>query len=148
MGSWAIDVGITRPGAAEVTGTFADLPVSDSGRAKVFTYTDPETSATTKYVASLSFHGAPKVGLNPIEVTLHRMDGMMAFSPVTDASIALDPQMPSMGHGSPGSVNPVHTAEGCYEGQLSFSMAGEWETTITFSRDSAILGAPRFVTTF
>ncbi|HVI92629.1 MAG TPA: FixH family protein [Anaeromyxobacter sp.] len=148
MGTWAIHVGITRPGAAETTGTFADVAVSDSGRAKVFAYTDPSTSVATKYVASLSFKAAPKVGLNPIEVTLHRMDGMMAFSPVTDAAIALDPQMPSMGHGSPGSVDPAHVSDGRYDGQLSFSMAGEWETTVTFSRAAVTLGAPVFATTF
>lgn len=148
MGSWAIDVGITRPGAAQVTGHFADVSIAESGRARVFTFTDPVTSSATKYVASLSFVAGPKVGLNPIEVTLHRMDGMMTFSAVTDATVALDPQMPSMGHGSPGSVNPVHEADGCYAGKLSFSMAGDWETTITFARDGTTLGAPKFVTSF
>lgn len=148
MGSWAIDVGITRPGAAQVTATFADVPIADGGGAKVFTFTDPVTSVATKYVASLSFTAAPKVGLNPVEVTLHRMDGAMVFSPVTDASIALDPQMPAMGHGSPGSVSPVHAADGCYDGQLSFSMAGEWQTTVTISRGAVTLGAPVFATTF
>lgn len=148
MGSWAIEVGVTRPGAAQVMASFPGVPVADSGRAKTFTYTDPNTSTVTKHVASLSFVSAPKVGLNPVEVTLHRMDGMMTFSPVTDATVALDPQMPSMGHGSPGSVNPVHVEEGRYEGQLSFSMSGTWETTITFHASAAVLGAPVFTTTF
>ena len=47
------------------------------------------------------------IGLNPVVVTLHESTDMgMTFTPVNDAAIALDPQMPSMGHGSPGSVNP------------------------------------------
>jgi hypothetical protein len=58
--------------------------------------------------------------------------------------------MPSMGHGSPGSVAPTLTATpGVYEGQLSFSMAGDWETTMTVSLPSVpVLGAPKFLTTF
>jgi hypothetical protein len=56
--------------------------------------------------------------------------------------------MPSMGHGSPGSVDPAHTALGRYAGQLSFSMPGDWETTLTVSRGGAVLGAPKFATRF
>jgi hypothetical protein len=128
---------------------FDHLTVADTGRAKSFTVTDPATSSTTKYLASLNFKAAPKVGLNPIIVTLHRMQDMMTFAPVDDAAFALDPQMPSMGHGSPGSVNPTLTSSGRYEGQLSFSMAGDWETTVTVTtRAGAPLGTVKFMTSF
>jgi hypothetical protein len=60
----------------------------------------------------------------------------------------LEPWMPSMGHGSPGSVDPAHTTLGRYAGQLSFSMPGEWETTVTISRGATTVGAPRFATEF
>ncbi len=93
---------------------------------------------------------APRVGLNPVVVTLHRMDGAMIFTPVDDATFVLDPQMPSMGHGSPGSVNPTLTSTpGVYAGELSFSMAGEWETTITVSIPGFSPPAtPKFTTSF
>jgi hypothetical protein len=73
---------------------------------------------------------------------------MMTFPPVDDAQMALDPEMPSMGHGSPGSSDPILTTTGRYEGQLSFSMAGEWETTVTISRVSVTVGMPVFTTNF
>lgn len=148
MGSWSATVGVARPGSAPVEASFPSLTVADSGCGKTFSYTDPDTSAVTKYVASLNFAAAPRVGLNPVVVTLHRMQDMMTFVPVDDAVLALDPQMPSMGHGSPGSVDPTLSSPGVYEGQLSFSMAGEWETTVTVSRAGVTVGAPRFVTTF
>jgi hypothetical protein len=148
MGSWSATVGVTRPGSATVEASFPSLTVADSGRAKTFSYWDPDTSVTTKYVASLNFEAAPRVGLNPVVVTLHRMQDMMTFPPVDDASFVLDPQMPSMGHGSPGSVNPTLTSSGIYEGQLSFSMAGDWETTVTVSRGAVTIGAPKFATSF
>ncbi len=147
-GSWSATVGITRPGATEVAVPFPALTVSDGGRARTFTYTDPNTSATVKYVASLNFKEKPRVGLNPVVVTLHRMQDMMTFPPVTDAAMSLDPQMPSMSHGSPGSVDPTPTTLGRYEGQLSFSMPGDWETTVAIRQGGLTLGAPKFTTTF
>jgi len=148
MGSWDIKVTVTRPGAAPVDATFANVTVTDAGRAKVFSYTDPSTSTVTKYVMSLDFAAAPVVGLNPVTVTLHRMQDKMTFVPVEGASFTLDPQMPSMGHGSPGSVNPTAVAPGVYEGKLSFSMPGDWETTITATSGGVTLGSPKFATTF
>jgi hypothetical protein len=148
MGSWSATVGVTRPASAPVEASFPALAVADSGCAKTFTHFDPDDAVTSKYVASLDFRAAPRVGLNPVVATLHRMEDMMTFVPVTDATMALDPQMTSMGHGSPGSVDPTPTTLGRYEGQLSFSMAGTWETTVTISQDGATLGAPKFTTTF
>ncbi len=148
MNTWSATVGITRPGTAAVEASFSLLPVADSGRARTFAYTDPDTLATSKYVASLTFLSGPRVGLNPVIVTLHRMQDMMTFVPVTDVAMALDPQMPSMGHGSAGSVAPTHTTLGRYEGLLSFSMPGTWETTVTVTRGGVTLGAPMFTTDF
>jgi hypothetical protein len=76
------------------------------------------------------------------------MQDMMTFVPVEGASLVLDPQMPSMGHGSPGNVNPTATVPGVYEGKLSFSMPGDWETTITATIGGVAIGAPKFATTF
>lgn len=157
-GAWRAEVTIARPGAAPVLAVFEPIVVTpcsyatagSSGCSAVFMYTDPSTQVATRYVASLNFVGALKIpGLTPVAVTLHtRSADMMSFPPVEGAVITLDPQMPSMGHGSPGSENPVHAADGCYSGKLSFSMAGTWETTVTFTRGAITLGAPKFVTTF
>ena len=148
MDSWSATVDVTQPGAAPVEAKFATLTVADSGRSQVFTYTDPVSAMASKYVSSLNFTASPKIGLNPIVFTLHQMQDMMTFVPVNDATLALDPEMPSMGHGSPGSVPPILTAPGRYEGSLSFSMAGPWETTVTVTEAAAVLGAPVFTTTF
>lgn len=145
-GSWSATVEIARSGAEAVKVAFPTLAVADSGRAKTFVYTDPVSSAKTKYVMSLNFREAPKVGLNPVVLTLHEMADAMSFPPVLDATMTMDPQMPSMGHGSPGSVSPTATSQGRYEGQLSFSMAGAWTTTVVASRAGAPLGSVTFST--
>jgi len=153
MGKWSATVGINdtdtaTTDAANDDASFADLNVSDSGRAQVLSYTDPATSTIIRYVTSLNFTDSPKVGLNPIVFTLHKMQDMMTFLPVDDATLVLDPQMPSMGHGSSGSVNPTPTSLGRYEGKLSFSMVGTWDTTVTVSQAGVTLGTPKFTTTF
>lgn len=148
MGSWSAKVGVTRPGQGRVEASFPSLVVADSGRAKSFQSFDPDAAVTTKFLASVRFPSAPKVGLNPVVITLHRMASMTSFPPVDDAVIHVDPQMPSMGHGSSGNVDPVLVSSGVYEGTLGFSMTGDWETTVTFTRGARTVGAAVFKTTF
>jgi len=148
MGAWSAKVTVQRPGSAAVEATFPTLTVTETGRAKVFKFTDPSTSAVTKYVASMNFEAAPKVGLNPIVVTMHEMKDMMTFAPCDDMAIALDPEMPAMGHGSPGSVDPVLASPGRYEGKLSFSMPGDWQTTLTMTHAGTVVGSVQILATF
>lgn len=148
MGAWSAKVQLQRPGAAAATADFPALTVAETGRAKTFSRTDPVTAATAKFVVSLNFKSAPKVGLNPIVVTVHEMKDMMTFAPRAGLVLAVDPQMPSMGHGAAGSVNPTQVAAGRYEGLLSFSMPGDWETTVAISDAAGALGAVKVATTF
>jgi hypothetical protein len=99
-------------------------------------------------VASLNFLTSPAVGLNLIAVTLHQTQDTLTFLPVDDATVVLDPQMPAMGHGSPGSVNPTLYYSGIYRWKLRLSMAGTWQTTVTFSEEATVLGTPIFAMTF
>jgi len=147
-GTWSATVDVTRPGATTVEVSFPTLDVRENGSASMFSYTDPVKSVTTRYVTSLSFVTRPTIGLNPIVFTLHQSQDMATFVPVGDATIVLDPQMPSMGHGSPGSVDPTSTVPGLYQGKLSLSMTGTWQTTATVREGVTTLGAPIFTTTF
>lgn len=143
MATWSALVGVTRPGAAKAEVTVGPLAVEEEGRAAAF------MDGETHYVASLNFAADPKVGLNPVVLTLHAsQDMMMTFDAVTDASLSMDPQMPSMGHGAPDSVQPTATTLGRYQGQLSLTMTGTWETTVTVTRGGKVVGAPKFTTTF
>jgi hypothetical protein len=75
-----------------------------------------------------------KVGNNPFEVTVHRMESMMSFPAATDLAIEIIPEMPSMGHGSPNNVNPVHIANGHYLGSVNFTMTGEWRINLIIKK--------------
>jgi hypothetical protein len=107
---------------------------ASSAKVQVVEFLDPGSENPTTYRLGLEFKSAPMVGLNPIVLTLHAIVNEVTTIPIEDAMFALTPQMPSMGHGAPGSVNPVFISAGYYEGMLAFSMLGMWETTIVIAR--------------
>lgn len=47
--------------------------------------------------------------------------------------------MPSMGHGSPNNVNPVHIEKGHYRGKVNFTMTGEWQIKLKVFKNGVLL---------
>lgn len=92
--------------------------VSDVDSAKIFV-----TRIETKQ---------PEIGLNPFVLGVYKRESMMSFPPVSDMNITIEPEMPSMGHGSPNNVNPTLTANGIYEGTVNFTMTGYWVVHTNF----------------
>ena len=80
----------------------------------------------TKYPISLVLPKVWKVGQNSFEITAHRMESKMSFPAATDLTFEIIPEMPSMGHGLPNNLNPVHTSNGHYVGSVNFTMTGAW----------------------
>ncbi len=80
-----------------------------------------------------------KVGLNDAEFTIHEMASNTSFPAITDYTIEMIPTMPSMGHGSPNNVNPVHTSNGHYTGKLNFTMSGLWEIQLKLYKNGVLL---------
>lgn len=96
----------------------------------VFTASD-----NSKLVLSMLQPLNPKVGLNDIEFTLHRKESMMSWPADSTYTLEISPEMPSMGHGSPNNVNPVHTGNGHYKGKVNFTMTGEWQINVTVKKN-------------
>ncbi|MBL8936867.1 MAG: FixH family protein [Archangium sp.] len=132
MGTWSLSAKVLR-GGAESKLTFDALAVGDSGLARSFVASD------VKYVMSVSYPEALKVGLNPVVVTLHRMQDMMTFPAFDDATLEMVPEMPAHGHGSSNNVAPVLKAPGRYEGVVNYSMLGDWKTTFTVKAAGAVM---------
>ncbi len=87
------------------------------------------------YFLSLVEPAEPTVGVNDLEFTVHYKQNMMNFPPVEDLIIEIEPEMPSMDHGSPNNVNPVHVSDGHYKGKINFTMTGWWRVNITVTKD-------------
>ncbi|MGA8891528.1 MAG: FixH family protein [Anaeromyxobacteraceae bacterium] len=133
---WSMTVVVRRPGRADAGVTIPDVPVVDRHLGGVF------PSGDARYLLAVRFPAGLGAGSNPVTVALHSMPiaGGPAL-PVTDAAIHVEPWMPSMGHGSTGSVDPTPgPVPGVYAGSLSFSMPGDWETPFIVSRAGIELG--------
>lgn len=119
---------------------FTVLNTSDT---KVITGSDG-----TAYVLTYVPIKTPKVGINDISFYLHKRETMMEWPSVTNAEIFMTPDMPSMGHGSPNNVNPVHAGLGEYKGKVNFTMTGEWRITCQVNSGTDSLFTTSFTINF
>lgn len=106
--------------------------------------TGPGTWTITKYPMSLVIPEKWHVGNNPFEVTAHTMASMMSFPCCTDLTIEITPEMPSMGHGSPNNVNPVHMANGHYLGTVNFTMTGAWRINMVIKKGTRVISSKAY----
>lgn len=82
---------------------------------------------------------APIVGANSFKIAIYTMENMMSFVPVNYLAVEIEPEMPSMGHGSNGNINPVFTNNGMYEGTVSFNMTGDWRIHLALNQDNELV---------
>ena len=78
-------------------------------------------------------------GLNNFELVLHQRETMMSFPAIEDYTIEVEPEMPTMGHGSLNNVNPVHTSNGHYKGKINLSMSGLWLIHLKIYKNGILL---------
>lgn len=132
---WVFRIEVTRSGET-ASATLPGVPVLERHLAGTF------AGEGGTVVLAVRFASGLRTGTNPITVTLHQVvPGSGRTEPVVDATLHAVPYMPSMGHGSSGSVAPVPTGTpGVYVGSLFFSMAGDWETTFVVERGGAEIG--------
>lgn len=115
-----------------------DIEVHDHSTDANVKATFPITVASSNAVRVIKIDGHGKriitlktttwaVGMNTIDFLVHStMDGF-EYTPVVDVTPYVNPTMPSMGHGSPGNVNPSHSHSGLYTGKVNFTMTGDWD---------------------
>ncbi len=108
-----------------------DLSVITPEKTRMYSFT---TDDGMKYFVSYHFNKKPKVGVNDFEVMIHTKQSMDSFPAVTDFTITMEPEMPSMGHGSPNNVSPTYTNNGHYAGKVNFTMTGDWRIHLNLSR--------------
>jgi len=135
---WNLSVGVhnhkyDKEGVANFDIT-VDNPINSS-----LTVFKSQTADSTKLVLALVQPSIPKVGLNDIEFTIHRMASMMDFPADDSYAIEITPIMPSMGHGSPNNINPVNSGNGHYKGKVNFTMTGDWRINVIIKKNGAII---------
>lgn len=88
---------------------------------------------------SVGFSRQVQVGANEVVISA------MQDSVMVDALLlTVSAEMPSMGHGSSGSVKPTRGDDGRYRGTVVFSMAGDWVLKLAVMADDMALGSFEF----
>ena len=135
-GTWTIDV-LVDGNPTTITATVAETDTKVVG---VYPGTDSEN-----YIISIVRPVNWVVGQQDLKLMVHRKETMMSFPAVTDLEIALTPEMVSMGHGSTGNIDPIHTVNGLYTGTVNLSMAGDWRFHLELSKNGTVIHSDAFL---
>lgn len=129
MMKWEMEVHVhnhSASGEPEGMALFDNIDVAnDTAKYKTFTAAD----GTRLYLSYIN-PASPIIGINDFEFTIHKRNTMMDFPPDDSYTCQIYPWMPSMGHGSPNNVNPVNTGNGHYNGDVNFTMSGDWQIKV------------------
>ena len=142
-GSWNLKV-MVHNHKNDKEGTTSFDVVVDSPATAVMSVFTTTTADASKLVLSIIQPVVPTVGMNDIEFTLHRKASMMSWPVDSTYTIEITPEMPSMGHGSPNNVNPVHIGNGHYKGKVNFTMTGEWKINVLVKKDGTTVSNNAF----
>lgn len=140
---WNIEIDLHNQDSGEETHIVVPVHVEEAHCCASFIGSDNQ-----EYVLSMSDMKSFVVGLNSIDVTLHRLDSSgLFFQTVEDAEIHVVPDMPDMGHSSPGNIDPTLATRGHYTGKLNFTMSGAWRITTSVSRGGIEIGKVELMST-
>ncbi|HRP31104.1 MAG TPA: FixH family protein [Agriterribacter sp.] len=136
MGSWQLKVAVND---------FEEIfpvTIGNSVKKQVVTF---KGNDDIKYVLCLVPPVKWQVGLNDLQLLLHRQASANEFPPVDGLVIECTPEMPSMGHGSPNNINPVSTGNGHYTGKVNFTMTGEWRLHFAIKKEGSVIKDDTFL---
>ena len=132
MGSWTLTATVNgEPVVFDIAVRAAQPNTKNTG---TYVGTDGQN-----YSVSLVEPLAPRTGLNELNILINKREDMMHFPPADDLTIEVNPEMPSMGHGSPNNINPVHESKGHYRGKVNFTMTGDWRLHFRLKRGNAVI---------
>ncbi|MCB0484439.1 MAG: FixH family protein [Flavobacteriales bacterium] len=97
------------------------------------------TDDSSKIFLGWALPSKPIVGVNDMEVVAFYKKDMMSFPAQTGLAIEIEPEMPSMGHGSPNNVHPAEVGDGHYKGKVNFTMGGYWKIHIKVKRKGVLI---------
>ena len=136
MGTWQLDV--------TVNGALVSFPVTinEAPQKHLATFVGTDEH---KYVLTLVPPVKWQVGINDLDILINQRASMMNFPADNDFTIEFNPEMPSMGHGSPNNVNPVSTGSGHYKGKVNYTMTGDWRLHFKLKKNNVVIVEDAFV---
>ncbi|MCC6182420.1 MAG: FixH family protein [Bacteroidia bacterium] len=86
----------------------------------------------------------PSVGTNNFEITLHQRVNGMTYPFIDQYTVEIEPEMPSMGHGSPNNINPTHVGKGHYLGKVNYTMSGLWYVHLKLFKNGTLISDDQY----
>ncbi len=145
MGSWTLETKIAWESKGLHGSVTFDVDVVSPEEEKLVSFVADDDS---KIFVSLILPNEPKVGVNDFEILVNKKVTMMDWPPDESFSIAIEPEMPTMDHGSPNNEDPVHVGMGHYLGKVNFTMTGYWKVNMVFNHGDIEVGKASFDITF
>jgi len=136
-GTWTIGVQVNNLGNGKSGMVSLPIHVRESAPSRMFSFTSLVDNSS-RYFVGLVQPAVPFVGINDLEFVVFKRQSMMAFPADSSLQISFEPSMPSMGHGSPNNVNPVHVGNGHYKGKVNFTMTGMWRLDLQLQLGLAV----------
>lgn len=140
MGTWTVDINLVvagKQGKLTLPVTISEPSVS---RLKSFV----SKADNSKFFVALLQPTTSKVGVNDMELAIYKVNGMMNYPADSSLTVTLTPEMPTMGHGSPNNIDPVHSGKGHYKGKVNFTMTGLWYLNLDFKAGATVADTATF----
>lgn len=141
-GSWTLTISVHNHAVDKEGVITFPITVAEPKLPRIKSFTSAADG--TKYFVAYRQPDMPKVGINDMELIMYRKESMMSFPVDSSLSIHLTPEMPSMGHGSPNNVDPIHTGGGHYKGKVNFTMTGAWRLNLDFLKAAAVADTTQY----
>lgn len=141
-GTWTLKINVSNPTARKEGYLTIPVTVNEPVKSKQKSFTALHNG--TKYFISLIEPLSPKVGINDMEIAIYKKASMMSWPADSSLSVLLAPEMPTMGHGSPNNVDPVHIGMGHYKGKVNFTMTGFWRLNLDFMSGTAVADTTQY----
>lgn len=136
MGSWVLNVQLLNhtTGFSGTAAFSANVLNPTLAKMKSLTTLDDSSKLFISIVKPIN----PLAGVNDFEIAIHKKTGIMSFPAANDYTTVINPQMMSMGHGSPLNENPIFTANGHYLGKVNYTMSGDWRIYLHLNHNGAV----------
>lgn len=143
-GAWSLEIEVHNHVNDKEGSITLPLTVAEPASSRQKSFTAVHNGA--KYFISLISPAAntSKVGINDMEIAIYKKASMMSWPADSSLSVILTPEMPTMGHGSPNNVNPVHVGNGHYKGKVNFTMTGLWRLNLDFMSGTSVADTTQF----
>lgn len=143
-GSWTVKLNVHNHLNNKEGSLTLPLTIGEPAKSRQKSFTASHNGA--KYFISLITPTAAnsKVGINDFEIAIYKKASMMSFPADSSLTVSLIPEMPTMGHGSPNNVDPVHTGKGHYKGKVNFTMTGLWRLNLDFMSGGSVADTTQY----